>query len=106
MKIFVKENDKQTDEYCVMKECRGDVLLQINNAYYALNFMTPFLIGQEVVYDDFYYIKNLFPVENVSINNIINVIIKNVKHRYYEDLLPEDNINLSEWIEVYNSEKQ
>lgn len=100
MKIYVKDNAKATDDYYIMKECRSDILLQINDIFYNLTFMTTFLLNQEVAYDDFYYIKNLFPVENVSIENITKVIKRNVEHKYHEDLLPEKNVNISEWTEI------
>ena len=105
MKIYVKDTAKSADDYYVMKECRSDILLQVNDVFYHLNFMTTFLLNQEVSCDDFYYIKNLFPVENVSIENITKIIKRNVEHKYYEDLLPEKNVSISEWIQVY-PEKQ
>ena len=101
MKIYVKDTAKLTDEYYIIKECRSDILLQVNDVFYHLTFMTTFLLNQEVSCDDFYYIKNLFPVESVGIENITKILKKNVEHKYHEDLLPEKNINISEWTQIY-----
>jgi len=100
MKLYVKDNEKTTDEYYQMKEYRYDILLELNDKYYQLNFITPTLLSQLMEDDDFYFIKNLFPVKNVSLKNIIKVIEKNVPFNLEDDLIPENSINIDEWIKI------
>jgi hypothetical protein len=101
MKLYVRDNEKMTDEYYQMKEYRYDILLELNDKYYQLNFMTPFLLSQSLEDDDFYYMKNLFPVKNVSLSNIIEEVKKNIKHDLGSDLIPEKEVNISEWIQIF-----
>lgn len=101
MKLFVKDNQEKTDEYYQMKEYRYDILLELNGKYYQLNFITPLMLAQELESDDFYYMKNLFPVKSVSLNNIIEEIKKNVKYDLDSDLIPERDVNLNEWIRIF-----
>ena len=102
MKLYVKDNQELTDEYYQMKEYRYDILLELNGKYYQLNFITPFLLSQEIESDDFYYMKNLFPVKNVSLKNIIEEIKKNIKYDLGSDLVPEKDVNLNEWICIFS----
>ena len=104
MKLYVKDNEKMTDEYYQMKEYRYDVLLELNDKYYQLNFMTSFLINQEIERDHFEYMRNLIPVKTVSLSNIIEVIKDIKKHDLSSELVIEKKVNLSEWIEVYTEE--
>ena len=101
MKLYVRDNEKMTDEYYQMKEYRYDILLELDDKYYQLNFMTPFLLSQSLEDDDFYYMKNLFPVKNVSLSNIIEEVKKNIKHDLGSDLIPEKEVNISEWIQIF-----
>lgn len=104
MKLYVKDNEKMTDEYYQMKEYRYDVLLELNTKYYQLNFMTSFLINQVIERDRFKYMRNLIPVKTVSLSNIIEVIKDIKKHDLSSELVIEKEVNLSEWIEVYTEE--
>ena len=45
--------------------------------------------------------KNLFPVKNVSLSNIIEEVKKNIKHDLGSDLIPEKEVNINEWIQIF-----
>ena len=100
-KIYVQDSSELTDQYFIMKEYRNDILLKVDSLYYALSFMTPDLIKQETSCEDFYYIKNLFPIQEVSLKEIIKTITKNVNLGYYEDLKPETNVDIKTWIKIF-----
>lgn len=100
-KIYVQDSSELTDQYFIMKEYRNDILLEVNNIFYMLSFMTVDLLQQESICEDFYYIKNLFPVQDVSLKTIIETITKNVEQEVYKDLKFETNVSLDKWIKIY-----
>ena len=103
LKIYAKDTTKMNEEYFIMKEYRSDILVEIKNCFYEINCYTSFLLKQES--DDegnkFINIPNLFIVKDVKFNSIIESILSNYEHKYFDYLKQVANINISEWYEVY-----
>ena len=100
MNIYVSDSSKITEEYYKMKGERNDIVLEIDGIYYELSFMYFENLRQYCDNGIYIYMKNVFPVDDISINNIIKNLKINVEDKTYIYLISGTNFDIKEWVKV------
>ena len=100
MNIYVSDDSKTTEEYYKMKGERNDIVLEIDGIYYELSFMYFENLRQYCDTGIYIYMKNVFPVDDISINNIVKNLKINVEEKTYKYLISGTNFNIQEWVKV------
>lgn len=100
MNIYVSDSSKITEEYYKMKGERNDIVLEVNGIYYELSFMYFENLKQYCDTGIYIYMKNVFPVDDISINNIVKNLKINVEEKTYIYLISGTNFDIKEWVKV------
>ena len=66
-----------------MKGERNDIVLEVDGIYYELSFMYFENLKQYCDTGIYIYMKNVFPVDDISINNIVKNLKINVEEKTY-----------------------
>ena len=101
MNIYVSDNSKTTEEYYKMKGERNDIVLEVDGIYYELSFMYFENLRQYCDNGIYIYMKNVFPVDDISINNIVKNLKINVEEKTYKYLISGTNFNVTKWVKVF-----
>lgn len=100
MNIYVSDSSKITEEYYKMKGERNDIVLEVDGIYYELSFMYFENLKQYCDTGIYIYMKNVFPVDDISINNIVKNLKINVEEKTYIYLISGTNFDIKEWVKV------
>ena len=100
MNIYVSDSSKITEEYYKMKGERNDIVLEVDGIYYELSFMYFENLKQYCDNGTYIYMKNVFPVNDISINNIVKNLKINVEEKTYKYLISGTNFDIKEWVKV------
>lgn len=100
MNIYVSDSSKITEEYYKMKGERNDIVLEVDGIYYELSFMYFENLKQYCDTGIYIYMKNVFPVDDISINNIVKNLKINVEEKTYKYLISGTNFDIKEWVKV------
>lgn len=101
MNIYVSDSSKITEEYYKMKGERNDIVLEVDGIYYELSFMYFENLKQYCDTGIYIYMKNVFPVDDISINNIVKNLKINVEEKTYIYLISGTNFDIKEWVKVF-----
>ncbi len=100
MNIYVSDSSKITEEYYKMNGERNEIVLDVDGIYYELTFMYFWNLKQYCGNGIYIYMKNVFPVNDISINNIVKNLKINVEEKTYKYLISGTNFNIKEWVKV------
>lgn len=100
MNIYVSDSSKITEEYYKMKGERNDIVLEVDGIYYELSFMYFENLKQYCDTGIYIYMKNVFPVDDISINNIVKNLKINVEEKTYKYLISGTSFDIKEWVKV------
>lgn len=119
LKIYFSTNDELTEKESILRECRLDVLVELDGKYYQPNFITLAGLTQEVNYgfeNDKMYLNDVCQliVRSVDKNSIIEAVEYHCKYNFFNSIKDIDlqeyfkdtveNLwNIHNWILVYSS---